>query len=242
MPAKPPGRHQSTAALRGRRRAVAWAATLAIPGLGIIAAAAWLLASPDPRTPSPVRMTTAHTTPPVHSTSAGATTPARILGPAGSTAPVTWQGTGSATAAGWPSANLAQALRSPERGSSDQMLSSQARQSCPPAASACADLRDHLTWLQARGRITYGPVLMEPGGPADPTPRGIFHVAWKAGPHYISTSFGIPIPYAVFFAPGGIAFHAGSLTTSSHGCVHLSLASARYFHDHLPNGAEVAVF
>lgn len=242
MPAKPPGRHQSTAALRGRRRAVAWAATLAIPGLGIIAAAAWLLASPDPRTPSPARMTTAHTTPPVHSTSAGATTPARILGPAGSTAPVTWQGTGSATAAGWPSANLAQALRSPERGSSDQMLSSQARQSCPPAASACADLRDHLTWLQARGRITYGPVLMEPGGPADPTPRGIFHVAWKAGPHYISTSFGIPIPYAVFFAPGGIAFHAGSLTTSSHGCVHLSLASARYFHDHLPNGAEVAVF
>ena len=241
MPAKPPGRHQSTAALRGRRRAVAWAATLAIPGLGIIAAAAWLLASPDPRTPSPVRMTTAHTTPPVHSTSAGATTPARILGPAGSTAPVTWQGTGSA-AAGWPSANLAQALRSPERGGSNLALSSRARQSCPPAASACADLRDHLTWLQADGRITYGPVLMEPGGPADPTPRGIFHVAWKAGPHYISTSFGIPIPYAVFFAPGGIAFHAGSLTTSSHGCVHLTLASARYFHDHLPDGAEVAVF
>ena len=93
-----------------------------------------------------------------------------------------------------------------------------------------------------RGRITYGPVLMEPGGPADPTPRGIFHVAWKAGPHYVSTSFGIPIPYAVFFAPGGIAFHAGSLTTSSHGCVHLSLPSARYYHDHLPEGAEVAVF
>ena len=122
------------------------------------------------------------------------------------------------------------------------MLSSQARQSCPPAALACADLRDHLTWLQSRGQITYGPVRMEPGGPADPTPRGIFHVAWKAGPHYVSTSFGIPIPYAVFFAPGGIAFHAGSLTTSSHGCVHLSLPSARYYHDHLPEGAEVAVF
>lgn len=241
MPAKPPGRHQSTAALRGRRRAVAWAAALAIPGLGIIAAAAWLLASPDPRTPSPARMTSAHTTPPAHSTSTGTTAPARALGPADATAPVTWQGTGSTTA-GWPLANPARALRSPERGGSGLMLSPRARQSCPPAASACADLRDHLTWLQARGRITYGPVPMEPGGPADPTPRGIFRVAWKAGPHYISTSFGIPIPYAVFFAPGGIAFHAGSLTTSSHGCVHLSLANARYFHDHLPDGAEVAVF
>jgi lipoprotein-anchoring transpeptidase ErfK/SrfK len=61
-------------------------------------------------------------------------------------------------------------------------------------------------------------------------------------PHYVSTSYGVPIPYAVFFAPGGIAFHAGSLTTSSHGCVHLSLPSARYYHDHLPIGAEVAVF
>lgn len=83
---------------------------------------------------------------------------------------------------------------------------------------------------------------MEPGAHADPTPRGIFHVAWKAGAHYISTSFGVPIPYAVFFAAGGIAFHAGSLTSSSHGCVHLTMHNARYYHDHLPIGAEVAVF
>jgi lipoprotein-anchoring transpeptidase ErfK/SrfK len=82
----------------------------------------------------------------------------------------------------------------------------------------------------------------EPGAPGDPTPRGIFHVAWKAGANYISTSFGVPIPYAVFFAPGGIAFHAGSLTSSSHGCVHLTMHNARYYHDHLPIGAEVAVF
>ena len=55
-------------------------------------------------------------------------------------------------------------------------------------------------------------------------------------------SFGVPIPYAVFFAPGGIAFHAGRLTSSSHGCIHLTLPNARYYHDHLPDGAEVAVF
>jgi L,D-transpeptidase catalytic domain len=119
-----------------------------------------------------------------------------------------------------------------------------ARRSCPVAASACVDLSDHLTWLQSNGRITYGPVRMEPGPPGTQhaTPRGTFHVLWKAGPNYISTEYHEPMPYAVFFAPGGIAFHGGSLTTPSHGCVHLDIGSARYYHDHLPIGAEVVVF
>jgi lipoprotein-anchoring transpeptidase ErfK/SrfK len=134
------------------------------------------------------------------------------------------------------------ALRSSARFGGGLVLSPHARRSCPSAASACADLTDHVTWLQADGQIVYGPVRMEPGARADPTPRGIFHVAWKAGAHYISTSFGVPIPYAVFFGTGGIAFHAGSLTSSSHGCIHLTMRSARYYHDHLPIGAEVAVF
>jgi hypothetical protein len=118
------------------------------------------------------------------------------------------------------------------------------RRSCPAVASACVDLSDHLTWLQSDGRITYGPVRMEPGPPGtrDATPRGTFHVLWKAGPNYISTEYDEPMPYAVFFAPGGIAFHGGSLTRPSHGCVHLNIGSARYYHDHLPIGAEVVVF
>ncbi len=123
-------------------------------------------------------------------------------------------------------------------------LSIGARSSCPAAASACVDLSDHLTWLQSDGRITYGPVPMEPGPPGTQraTPRGTFHVQWKAGPSYISTEYDEPMPYAVFFAPGGIAFHGGSLTTPSHGCVHLNIGSARYYHDHLPIGAEVVAF
>jgi len=106
------------------------------------------------------------------------------------------------------------------------------------------DLNDHLTWLQSDGRITYGPVSMEPGPPGtqQATPRGTFHVLWKAGANYISTEYHVPIPYAVFFAPGGVAFHGGSLDTPSHGCVHLDIGSARYYHDHLPTGAEVVVF
>ena len=81
---------------------------------------------------------------------------------------------------------------------------------------------------------------MEPGLPR--TPRGTFYVEWKAGADYISTEFHEPMPYAVFFAPGGIAFHGGSLTVPSHGCIHLDIDSARYYHDHLPVGAEVVVF
>lgn len=123
-------------------------------------------------------------------------------------------------------------------------LSPRARSSCPAAATACVDLNDHLTWLQSDGRITYGPVSMEPGPPGtrQATPRGTFHVQWKAGANYISTEYHVPIPYAVFFAPGGVAFHGGSLTTPSHGCVHLDTGSARYYHDHVPTGAEVVVF
>ena len=118
------------------------------------------------------------------------------------------------------------------------------RSSCPAAATACVDLNDHLTWLQSDGRITYGPVSMEPGPPGtqQATPRGTFHVLWRAGANYISTEYHVPIPYAVFFAPGGVAFHGGSLGTPSHGCVHLDIGSARYYHDHLPTGAEVVVF
>jgi lipoprotein-anchoring transpeptidase ErfK/SrfK len=106
------------------------------------------------------------------------------------------------------------------------------------------DLSDRLTWLQSDGRITYGPVRMEPGPPGTPhaTPRGTFYVQWKAGPDYTSTEYGDPMPYAVFFAPGGVAFHGGSLIRLSHGCIHLGTDTARYYHDHLPIGAEVKVF
>ena len=106
------------------------------------------------------------------------------------------------------------------------------------------DLGARLTWLQSDGTITYGPVRMEPGPPGTPhkTPRGTFHVEWKAGPNFVSTAYHEPMPYAVFFAPGGIAFHGGSLNNASHGCIHLDIGSARYYSEHLPVGAEVVVF
>jgi len=118
------------------------------------------------------------------------------------------------------------------------------RESCPAKATACVDLTGHLTWLQSAGKVTFGPVRAEPGPPgsAHATPRGTFQVSWKGGPDFMSNIYHEPMPWAVFFAPGGIAFHGGSLTVPSHGCVHLTDQNARYYNDHLPVGAEVVVF
>ncbi|HTU72615.1 MAG TPA: L,D-transpeptidase [Trebonia sp.] len=204
---------------RARTGPVAW---LAVPATVVLAAAAWLAVSASTRAAdAPARgadalQARAADVPP--SAPAATSAPARSL------------------AATSPSPKL------PGPGAKGIALSPRERARCASTASACADLTAHLTWLQADGRITYGPVRMEPGGASEPTPRGVFHVAWKAGPHYISTSYGVPIPYAVFFAAGGVAFHEGSLSTSSHGCIHLTMGAARYYNQHLPVGAEVEVF
>jgi hypothetical protein len=121
----------------------------------------------------------------------------------------------------------------------------QAVHACPDEARACVDTGLRLSWLQDDGSVVYGPVRIMPGTPSLPgavaTPHGVFHVQWKDADH-VSGEFGEPMPNAVFFAPGGIAFHAGSLTAGSHGCVHLSRPASRYYYTHLPVGAEVAVF
>ncbi|MGH3248406.1 MAG: L,D-transpeptidase, partial [Trebonia sp.] len=124
------------------------------------------------------------------------------------------------------------------------VLTAADHRNCPAGAAACVDLTRHVSWLQADGKITYGPVMMEPGKPGGghETPRGAFQVQWKAGPSLVSNIYHEPMPWATFFAPGGIAFHGGSLTTWSHGCVHLALANAHYYNEHLPIGAEVVVF
>jgi hypothetical protein len=124
------------------------------------------------------------------------------------------------------------------------VLTAADRQDCPAAAAACVDLDRHITWLQGDGKVTFGPVAMEPGMPGGkhPTPRGKFWVQWKAGPSYVSNIYHEPMPWATFFAAGGIAFHGGSLTAWSHGCVHLTDSNAHYFNEYLPVGAEVVVF
>ena len=111
---------------------------------------------------------------------------------------------------------------------------------CSATARACVDLDGHTAWLMRDGEIVRGPVRFVDGDAADPTPRGTFTVEWKAE-QYTSREYGIPMPYSVFFAPGGIAFHQGDLGTSSAGCVKLEPEDAVAFFDYLRVGDEEQV-
>ncbi len=110
---------------------------------------------------------------------------------------------------------------------------------CAAAARACVDLSAHEAWLVQNGKIVYGPVSIMPGRPGYRTPVGTFHVQFKDANFY-STEFHAPMPYSVFFV-GGVAFHEGSLSVYSHGCVHLSQSSAITFFHSLSVGDEVQV-
>ncbi|MBB4683265.1 L,D-transpeptidase [Amycolatopsis jiangsuensis] len=111
---------------------------------------------------------------------------------------------------------------------------------CTVVTGACASLSLRLAWLVRGGAVVRGPVEMEPGDAGQPTPVGGFRVVWKDKVHR-SSEYGDDMPDAVFFAPGGIAFHAGPLNHPSHGCIHLAPKDATAFFDALPVGAQVEV-
>ena len=110
---------------------------------------------------------------------------------------------------------------------------------CRKSAVACVRLSTHEAWLPGHGH-SYGPVPIGYGVGKHATPTGTFHVVWKAE-HWHSHEYGDPMPYSVFFAAGGIAFHQGSLDTSSHGCVHLTKTAAKRFFASLKPGDEVQI-
>ena len=89
------------------------------------------------------------------------------------------------------------------------------------------------------GHVVLGPVSIMPGRPGFRTPIGTFHVLSKAA-HFWSTEFNAPMPDSVFFYPG-VAFHIGSLSVPSHGCIHLSASSGAAFFNTMSIGDEVQV-
>jgi lipoprotein-anchoring transpeptidase ErfK/SrfK len=95
-------------------------------------------------------------------------------------------------------------------------------------------------WLFEDGRILRGPVPISIGDEIDPTPPGRYQVEWKAE-HWVSREYGTPMPWSVFFAPGGIAFHEGSLQTNSAGCIRMTGDNAEAFFRYLQVGDEVQV-
>ena len=112
---------------------------------------------------------------------------------------------------------------------------------CTAAAQACVDLKVNRAWLIDGGKVVRGPVSVSHGGQGMETPTGDFAVEWKDKDHRSKEFNNAPMPYAVFFAPGGIAFHEGSLVTTSAGCVRLVKADAQAFYEYLQVGDTVQV-
>lgn len=111
---------------------------------------------------------------------------------------------------------------------------------CTATARACVDPAGQQAWLIRDGAVTRGPAPISSGGPGQETPTGTYRVEWKHIDH-VSGEYGTPMPYSVFFAPGGIAFHEGPLDHPSAGCIRLAEADAVAFFDTLLVGDEVQV-
>ncbi|MFD7655162.1 L,D-transpeptidase [Actinosynnema sp. NPDC059797] len=111
---------------------------------------------------------------------------------------------------------------------------------CDIADGACVRLSTKESWLISGGRVSYGPVPITSGRPGYETPVGTFPVLWKVRDDW-SRPYNAPMPFSTYFVGNGIAFHEGSLTEPSHGCVHLSREAASKYFDTLQVGAQVQV-
>lgn len=105
---------------------------------------------------------------------------------------------------------------------------------------ACVSLGQQKAWLMRDGKVVYGPARITSGRPGYRTTPGMWRVTFKDRNHRSHEFGGAPMPYSVFFH-GGQAFHEGSLSVSSHGCVHLSHQSAVKFYNYLHKGDYVRV-
>ncbi|WP_084215985.1 L,D-transpeptidase [Pseudonocardia spinosispora] len=112
---------------------------------------------------------------------------------------------------------------------------------CLSNVSACVKLSTKQAWLINKGKVVLGPVSITSGKKGEPTPTGMHRVLWKDADHLSREFDDAPMPWSVFFASGGIAFHTGSLRAASSGCIHLSDSVAKRFFSNLSVGDAVQV-
>jgi L,D-transpeptidase catalytic domain len=112
---------------------------------------------------------------------------------------------------------------------------------CMSNISACVKLSTRQAWLISGGKVVVGPVSITSGKSGERTPIGLHHVIWKDADHKSREFDDAPMPWSVFFAAGGIAFHTGSLRAQSSGCIHLADSVARRFYRTLGVGDAVLV-
>lgn len=118
---------------------------------------------------------------------------------------------------------------------------------CTVSTRACVDLESQRAWLIDGGAVSYGPVPIASGGAGQETPVGhSFRVYRKEADHRSGEFTGpdgrpAPMPWSVFFADGGVAFHGGDRARSSAGCVKLDPEPAQKFFTDLGEGDKVQV-
>ena len=112
---------------------------------------------------------------------------------------------------------------------------------CMGNVSACVRLSTRQAWLLDNGKVLVGPVPITSGKSGERTPTGTHRVLWKDKDHLSREFDDAPMPYSVFFAAGGIAFHTGSLRAQSSGCIHLADSTAKRFFANLAVGDVVQV-
>ncbi|GLZ55643.1 L,D-transpeptidase [Actinomycetospora sp. NBRC 106378] len=109
------------------------------------------------------------------------------------------------------------------------------------------DLESQRAWLVRDGRVVRGPMTIASGGEGHETPVGHSLRVYRKDADHVSgesqTPDGrpAPMPDSVFFADGGIAFHAGDPARSSAGCVRMEDDDARATFAELQVGDKVQV-
>jgi lipoprotein-anchoring transpeptidase ErfK/SrfK len=97
------------------------------------------------------------------------------------------------------------------------------------------------------GKIIRGPVKIASGGHGEATPIGHSFRVYRKDQNHTTSEYRQPngqpdpMPYSVFFADGGIAFHSGDPKRASAGCIHLQPADAQAWFNYLRIGDQVQV-
>lgn len=118
---------------------------------------------------------------------------------------------------------------------------------CTASASACVDLTSQKAWLLKDGKIVRGPVSISSGGNGQETPIGHSLRVYRKDKDHKSQESRLPngqpapMPWSVFFADGGIAFHGGDPNRSSAGCIHVPASDAQAWFNYLQVGDQVQV-
>jgi hypothetical protein len=118
---------------------------------------------------------------------------------------------------------------------------------CTVSARSCVDLETQRAWLIENGKVVRGPVKISSGGAGKETPLGHSFRVYRKEADHKSQEFKLangepaPMPWSVFFADGGIAFHSGNPARASAGCIHLAPDDAKAWFDNLQVGDQVQV-